>query len=62
MGKAAGTDRARSKNAYPALLGLDQSKLLAQQLVDNALKELTIFEERSAPLRAIARYVVTRRR
>ena len=62
MGKAAGTDLARNKNAYPALLGLKKSKLLAQKLVDNALKELTIFEQHSAPLSAIAQYVITRRR
>ena len=62
MGKAAGTDSLRQKNAYPALLGLNQSKLMAERLIDNALKELKIFEQRADPLRAIARYVMTRKR
>lgn len=60
MGKAAGTDSARSKNAYPALLGLKKSKLLAQQLIDNALKEIKILKHNCEPLTAIAQYVVTR--
>lgn len=62
MGKAAGTDSARDKNTYPALLGLPKSKRLAQELVEKALSALTIFERKSAPLEAIARYLLTRRR
>ena len=62
MGKAAGTDNARRKNAYPALLGLENSKLLVQQLIDNALNELNIFNRQNGPLTAIAQYVITRKR
>ena len=62
MGKAAGTDLKREKNAYPALLGLEKSKLMAKEMIDNALEELKIFKERGEPLSAIAHYVNSRRR
>lgn len=61
MGKATGTDSVRSKSTYPALLGLQDSKRLAQELVDHALNALTIFGQEKTPLEAIARYVLTRR-
>ena len=62
MGKAAGTDSARNKNAYPALLGLSESKLLAQKLIDNALNNLEKINQQNGPLKAIAQYVITRRK
>ena len=60
MGKAAGTDRIQGKNSYPALIGLDQSKKKAHDLIDQALNDLSAFDLRADFLRAIARYVVTR--
>jgi len=62
MGKAVGTDAVRKKNTYPALLGLDASKTLAGELVGSALAVLESFDHRAAPLRAIARYIVERKR
>ena len=62
MGKAVGTDAARNKNTYPALLGLDASKKLAGSLVSRALLTLESFDERSDPLRAIATYIADRKR
>jgi len=62
MGKAVGTDQHRSKTTYPALLGMAESKGLAQKLVSRALQALDIFDNRSEPLRAIAAYVVERKR
>ena len=61
MGKAAGTDRMRNKNAYPALLGIEKSKMMAQRLIDSALGEIEEFGQRGDPLRAIARFVITRK-
>ncbi len=60
MGKAAGTDRIQGKNSYPALIGLEKSKEKAQNLLNEALESLSLFDFRADPLRAIARYVVTR--
>jgi len=62
MGKAVGTDRLNQKNTYPALLGLTAAKQKAIDLVTQALRCLDIFDNKSNPLRAIARYVVERQR
>ncbi len=62
MGKASGTDRIQGKNSYPALIGLDQSKKKAHDLIEEALKDLAGFDLRADPLRAVARYVVTRKK
>jgi len=62
MGKAVGTDQLHQKNTYPTLLGIDSSERYARQLIDSALKALTIFDNKADPLRAIADYVVHRNR
>lgn len=62
MGKDAGSDQARSKSTYPALLGIEQSKQFAKKLVNNALKALDYFDNKAQPLRAIAYYIVDRKK
>ena len=62
MGKDAGTDLNRKKCTYPAVLGMEQSKQFAEKLVNNALQALDYFDNKSDPLRAIAQYVITRKR
>lgn len=62
LGKAVGTDQLRQKNTYPALLGLEAAQAHAWALIDDALAALESFDERAEPLRAIARYVVERKR
>jgi len=62
MGKDAGSDQARSKSTFPALLGIEQSKQFAKKLVNNALKALDCFDNKAHPLRAIAYYIVDRKR
>lgn len=62
MGKDAGTDQSRAKNTYPALIGIDKSKKLAQNLVNNALDALDYFDHTADPLRYIASYVIARKR
>lgn len=62
MGKSVGTDRARHKNTYPSLCGLDASKKKVRELVDNALQALSIFDSRAEPLRAIATYIIDRKK
>lgn len=60
LGKDAGSDEARGKATYPALVGLEASKERARELVDMALAALENFDERAEPLRAIASYIVKR--
>jgi len=62
MGKATGTDQNQNKATYPSLLGLEESKAFAQECVQLALNDLSIFDERAEPLRAIANYIIKRNR
>ena len=62
LGKAVGTDQARRKNTYPALLGLAGAQQYARDLVDGALQALTGFDNKAEPLRALARYTIERQR
>lgn len=62
MGKAVGTDKLRHKSTYPSVLGLEKSKEFAQNLVNKALRALESFDNKSDPLRAIAAYIIQRKR
>jgi geranylgeranyl diphosphate synthase type II len=62
MGKAVGTDQARGKNTYPGLMGLAEAGEKARIHVERALGALDRFDGRADPLRAIARYVIERKR
>lgn len=61
MGKQPGSDAAKNKKTYPALLGLAKSKEAAREHVDAALDALTLFGDSAEPLRAVARYLLVRR-
>jgi len=61
MGKTPGSDAAKNKMTYPALLGIAQSRDAAKEHVENALEALAGFDVRAEPLRAIARYLLVRR-
>lgn len=61
IGKDAGSDQARGKATYPAVMGLADSKRRAQELVEIALESLAPFGEKAEPLREIARYIVSRK-
>jgi geranylgeranyl diphosphate synthase type II len=62
MGKEAGGDEKKKKATYPALFGLTESKEIARELTERALKALKGFNKKADPLRGIAGYVVERRR
>jgi len=62
MGKAVGTDELREKSTYPALLGLETSRQFAKNLVDEALQALAVFDKEADPLRALATYIIERKR
>ncbi|KAF0218310.1 MAG: geranylgeranyl diphosphate synthase type [Geobacteraceae bacterium] len=61
IGKDAGSDEARGKATYPAVIGIRQSKERAGELVDLALEALSVFDEKAEPLREIAKYIVYRK-
>ncbi len=62
MGKAVGTDELREKSTYPAILGLERSRQFAKNLVDEALQALEVFDKKADPLRALATYIIDRKR
>jgi geranylgeranyl diphosphate synthase type II len=62
MGKDVGTDQAREKSTYPSIMGIEKSKGFAKKLVNNALQALDNFDNKSDSLRAIAHYIIVRRR
>lgn len=61
LGKPAGSDNINSKNTYPSVFGLDESKKIAGNLITDAIKMLEGFDEKADPLREIAKYIISRR-
>lgn len=62
MGKDVGSDQVREKSTYPSILGIEKSKEFAKKLVNNALQALDYFDNKSDPLRAIAHYIIDRKK
>jgi geranylgeranyl diphosphate synthase type II len=62
LGKAAGSDAARNKVTYPALLGVDKTRENAKEALQEALAALEGFDERAAMLRGLAQYIISRKR
>lgn len=61
IGKDAGSDEARGKATYPAVMGLAAAKVEAQAMMDEAMRALEIFGAEADPLREIAAYIVKRK-
>jgi geranylgeranyl diphosphate synthase, type II len=62
VGKRLGKDRQRGKVTYPALLGVEESRRRAEQLITQACEALETFGPAAAPLRELAEYVGRRSR
>lgn len=62
LGKNSGADAERDKPTYPSLLGLEQAKQRAQELVDDAKTSLAEYGNEADTLRLIADYIVSRDR
>jgi geranylgeranyl diphosphate synthase, type II len=60
LGKSTGTDLSRGKATYPSLLGLEESKRRASELVALALESLKPYGPEADPLREIARFIIAR--
>jgi geranylgeranyl diphosphate synthase type II len=61
IGKDAGSDQARGKATYPAVVGLAESKRRAAELMAMSLESLAGFDAKADPLREIAGYIVNRK-
>lgn len=62
LGKTAGKDAAVDKATWPAVYGIEQSKADAARLICEAFAELDPFGPAAAPLKAIASYLVERKK
>jgi len=61
LGKATGADQERDKPTHPAIIGIEASQERVNLLHGQALQALEIFEERAAPLRSLANWLLSRR-
>ena len=62
LGKTAGKDTAAEKATYPALFGVEQSLIKADDLVNTACASLDRFGERAQMLKCLARFLVERKK
>lgn len=62
MGKDAGSDLKKGKATYLGIYGVDKSKLIAQQLVDESLALLECYKPASRPLEEIAYFFINRKK
>jgi len=62
LGKTAGADAKNRKATYPVFFGVEGSRKMAAESVTRALAAIKDFDERAEPLRAIAEYIITRRK
>jgi len=61
LGKSIGKDMNVEKATYPRLLGMEESRRQAEQLVEQAKAEVAGFGEKAVPLMAIADYITARK-
>ena len=61
MGKNVKSDSSKGKKTYPDFFGLSESKRKAKILVEQAVENLSRFNRKANPLRAIAHYIIERR-
>ncbi|MCL2458866.1 MAG: polyprenyl synthetase family protein [Desulfobulbus sp.] len=62
LGKSAGSDTKADKVTYPSLFGVETSRIMAREAVQEAIAALAAFDHQADPLRALARYIVDRRK
>ncbi|MGE5204003.1 MAG: polyprenyl synthetase family protein [Chlamydiota bacterium] len=62
LGKTAGKDTATEKATYPALFGVAESLKKADALVETACASLAGFGDRAATLKALAQFLVERKK
>jgi len=60
LGKKTGGDLSKGKATYPSLMGLDESKKRAKELIEIAVDALSPFGSEADPLREIARFIILR--
>lgn len=62
IGKDLHSDENKNKSTYPKIWGMDESKITLQNLLQEALNALKDFGDKAIPLRALAHYIVERKK
>jgi geranylgeranyl diphosphate synthase, type II len=62
LGKTAGKDTAAEKSTYPALFGIEESRKRADELIATAANALEAFGARAETMKALADYLVQRKK
>lgn len=60
IGKTAGKDVEAGKATLVSLMGAKKARELADELIDNAINQLDIFDEKSEVLKSLAKFVINR--
>jgi geranylgeranyl diphosphate synthase type II len=60
LGKTAGKDTQAQKATYPAIVGLDKSRKIAEQLTRKAFASLELFKGKAQALEALAQFLLKR--
>lgn len=60
LGKKTGSDLSKGKATYPSLLGIEESRRRAKELVELAIEALSPFGPEADPLREIAYFIIAR--
>ncbi len=60
LGKQQGADDALHKPTYVSLMGLEEAKQFAENLCQEAVSALSLFDDQATPLRQLADYIVHR--
>jgi geranylgeranyl diphosphate synthase type II len=62
LGKPAGSDVQAEKVTYPSLFGRETSRTMAREAVQEAIAALECFDAQADPLRALAQFIVDRKK
>ena len=60
LGKKTGMDEQKSKMTYPAMLGLEKSKVMGEELVEQAVDGIKELRGNTGRLAELARYITAR--
>jgi len=62
LGKTAGKDTKAQKATYPAIVGLERSRKIAERLTQRAFNSLKVFRGKAVALEALAAFLLRRDR
>ena len=60
LGKPIGSDNENGKTTYVSILGLDEARLVAKKLTDEALNALSLFDGNTKNLQELTKYLLER--